>query len=241
MRKFNRKNDDPREILLETNFIDSADGSCLVGYGETKVICTASIDENIPGWLKDKNSGWITAEYGMLPASTDSRNRRESKSGKQSGRSVEIQRLIGRSLRSVVDLNKLSGYQIIIDCDVIKADGGTRTASITGGFVALDIALKKLIKNHLLKNNPIKDFIAAISCGIVNGDIMVDLDYSEDSIADVDANFVIARNSGFSELQISGEEKTFTQEDIVKMLEKSTTTAKKIFQIQENVIKKTKI
>ncbi len=241
MRKFNRKNYDPREISLDTNFINTADGSCLVSFGDTKVICTASIDEDIPRWLKDKNTGWITAEYCMLPASTSSRNRRESKLGKQGGRTVEIQRLIGRSLRSVVNLGKLNGLQIIIDCDVIQADGGTRTASVTGSFVALNLAVKKLLHKNIIKNNPIEDYIAAISCGIVEGEIMVDLDYFEDSRADVDANFVISRNSGFSEVQISGEEKTFDHESIYKMLEKSVIVAKKIFQIQENAIKNTKI
>ena len=241
MRKFNRKNYDPREISLDTNFINTADGSCLISFGDTKVICTASIDEDIPRWLKDKKTGWITAEYCMLPASTSSRNRRESKLGKQGGRTVEIQRLIGRSLRSVVNLGKLNGLQIIIDCDVIQADGGTRTASVTGSFVALNLAVKKLLNNNIIKDNPIKDYIAAISCGIVEGEIMVDLDYFEDSRADVDANFVISRNSGFFEVQISGEEKTFDHESVYKMLEKSLIVTKKIFKIQENAIKKTKI
>ena len=163
----------------------------------TKVVCTASIDEDLPKWLREKKAGWITAEYGMLPGSTNSRNKRESKIGKQSGRTIEIQRLIGRSLRSVVDLEKLAGYQIIIDCDVLQADGGTRTASITGGYVALCLAIKKFVQKGLIKKNPIKDFVAAISCGIVNEKILVDLDYDEDSAAQVDANFVLSKNRGF--------------------------------------------
>ena len=151
MRKFNRKNDEPRKISVEVDINKNADGSCIINYGMTKVICTASIDEDIPKWLREKKTGWITAEYGMLPGSTNSRNKRESKIGKQSGRTVEIQRLIGRSLRSVVDLEKLTGYQIIIDCDVLQADGGTRTASITGGYVALCLAIKKFVQKGLIK------------------------------------------------------------------------------------------
>ncbi len=238
MRKFNRKNDQVREISIEKDFSANADGSCLVSYGNTKVICTATIDEDVPKWLKNRNSGWITAEYGMLPGSTNSRNKRESKLGKQSGRTVEIQRLIGRSLRSVVDLDKIEGYQIIIDCDVLQADGGTRTASITGGYVALCSALGKMLKNKFIKENPIQECVAAISCGIVNGSIMIDLDYDEDSNADVDANFVIAEKSGFSEVQITGEEKTFTRESISEMIALSQVAAEEIFNIQKNVIDK---
>ena len=145
MRKFNRKNEQTREIVIEREFSKNSDGSCLICFGDTKVICTASVDDEAPKWIKDKKSGWITAEYGMLPGSTNSRNRREAKSGKQSGRTVEIQRLIGRSLRSIVNLKELNGFQIIIDCDVLQADGGTRTASITGGFVAMSLAIKKLL------------------------------------------------------------------------------------------------
>lgn len=237
MRKFNRKNDESREISIETDFTKNAHGSCLVNFGQTRVICNASIVEEIPKWIKNKNNGWITAEYSMLPASTSSRNRRESKTGKQTGRTIEIQRLIGRSLRSIVDLEKLNGYQVIIDCDVIEADGGTRTASITGGFVALNLALNNFVKKGTLKTNPIKDYIAAISCGIVDGQVMVDLDYSEDSRAEVDANFVITRNSGFSEVQISGEEYTFSNNSILEMLKKSEIVIKKVFEIQENVLK----
>ena len=238
MRKFNRKNDQAREITLEKDFSANADGSCLVSYGNTKVICTATIDADIPKWLKDRESGWITAEYGMLPGSTNSRNKRESKLGKQSGRTVEIQRLIGRSLRSVVNLNKIKGYQLIIDCDVLQADGGTRTASITGGFVALCSAFSKMLKNKHINETPVKDCVAAISCGIVNGFIMIDLDYDEDSNADVDANFVIAEKSGFSEVQITGEEKTFNYKSIGEMITLSQAAAEEIFNIQKNVIDK---
>ena len=236
MRKFNRKNDQSREITIKVDINGNAHGSCIVSYGMTKIICTASIDEDIPRWLRDKKMGWVTAEYGMLPGSTNIRNKRESKAGKQSGRTVEIQRLIGRSLRSVVDLKKLHGFQVIVDCDVIQADGGTRTASISGGFVALNLALRKFISEGIIKKNPVKDIVAAISCGIINNKVLLDLDYNEDSCAQVDANFVISKNSGFSEIQISGEETTFNQASINEMIEKSKAAAEKIFIIQENAI-----
>ena len=173
----------------------------------------------------------------MLPGSTNTRNKRESKLGKQAGRTIEIQRIIGRSLRSVVDLKKLVGFQIIVDCDVIQADGGTRTASITGGFVALSLALKKYVNKGILKSDPIRENIAAISCGIVKGTVMVDLDYEEDSSAEVDANFVISEKSGFSEVQITGEEKTFCSNSINEMLDKSQSVIKEIFKIQKDAIK----
>jgi len=237
VRKFNRKNDETRKISVEVDINKNADGSCIINYGMTKVICTASIDEDIPKWLREKKTGWITAEYGMLPGSTNSRNKRESKIGKQSGRTVEIQRLIGRSLRSVVDLEKLTGYQIIIDCDVLQADGGTRTASITGGYVALCLAIKKFVQKGLIKKNPIKDFVAAISCGIVNEKILIDLDYDEDSAAQVDANFVLSENSGFSEIQISGEENTFNLNSVTEMIAKTERSMKNIFKIQKDAIK----
>ena len=237
MRKFNRKNDEPRKISVEVDINKNADGSCIINYGMTKVICTASIDEDIPKWLREKKTGWITAEYGMLPGSTNSRNKRESKVGKQSGRTVEIQRLIGRSLRSVVNLEKLTGYQIIIDCDVLQADGGTRTASITGGYVALCLAIKSFVQKGLIKKNPIKDFVAAISCGIVNEQILIDLDYDEDSAAQVDANFVLSKKSGFSEIQISGEENTFNLNSVTEMISKTERCMKNIFKIQKDAIK----
>ena len=224
-------------ISLEVGVNKNADGSCVINYGMTKVICTASIDEDVPKWLREKKTGWITAEYGMLPGSTNSRNKRESKIGKQSGRTVEIQRLIGRSLRSVVDLEKLTGYQIIIDCDVLQADGGTRTASITGGYVALCLAIKKFVQKGLIKKNPIKDFVAAISCGIVNEKILIDLDYDEDSAAQVDANFVLSKKSGFSEIQISGEENTFNLNSVIEMIAKTEKSIKNIFKIQKDAIK----
>ena len=237
MRKFNRKNHELRKISIEVDINNNAHGSCIIRYGMTKVVCTASIDEDLPKWLREKKAGWITAEYGMLPGSTNSRNKRESKIGKQSGRTIEIQRLIGRSLRSVVDLEKLAGYQIIVDCDVLQADGGTRTTSITGGYVALCLAIKKFVSRGLIKKNPIKDFVAAISCGIVNEKILVDLDYAEDSAAQVDANFVLSKTSGFSEIQISGEENTFNLESVKEMIDKTEKSMKHIFKIQKDAIK----
>ena len=238
MRNFNRKNNQIRPISIKKNFNINADGSCLICLGNTKVICTATFETEVPPWLKNKKSGWLTAEYGMLPASTDSRNRREAKHGKQTGRTVEIQRLIGRSLRTVLDLTTFPSGQFIIDCDVIQADGGTRTASITGAYVALALAVKKLLKKGVLTKNPIKDSLAAISCGVINGNILVDLDYTEDSMADVDANFVFAKKMGVSEVQISGEKTTFNLKTISQMLKLSLESTKEIFRLQEKIIGK---
>ena len=237
MRKFNRKNFEIRNIKIEKNFIKNADGSCLISYGETRVICTAIIDDDVPNWLKNTGGGWITAEYSMLPGSTSLRNKREAKSGRQSGRTTEIQRLIGRSLRSVVDLKNIGGKSIFIDCDVIEADGGTRTASITGGFVALNLALRKLLNSKEILANPIKDSVAAISCGVVDGQVMIDLDYSEDSKADVDANFVLTEKSGFSEIQATGEESTFSEKTLLNMMGMVNSASKTIFNIQKNAFK----
>ena len=238
MRNFNRKNNQIRPISIKKNFNINADGSCLICLGNTKVICTATFETDVPPWLKNKQSGWLTAEYGMLPTSTDSRNRREAKQGKQTGRTIEIQRLIGRSLRTVLDLKAFPSGQFIIDCDVIQADGGTRTASITGAYVALALAVKKLLKKGILKKNPIKDSLAAISCGVVNGNTLVDLDYTEDSMADVDANFVFAKKMGVSEVQISGEKTTFNLKAVNQMLKLSFESTKEIFRLQEKIIGK---
>ena len=238
MRNFNRKNNQIRPISIKKNFNINADGSCLICLGNTKVICTATFETDVPPWLKNKQSGWLTAEYGMLPTSTDSRNRREAKQGKQTGRTVEIQRLIGRSLRTVLDLKAFPSGQFIIDCDVIQADGGTRTASITGAYVALALAVKKLLKKGVLTKNPIKDSLAAISCGIINDNILVDLDYTEDSMADVDANFVFAKKMGVSEVQISGEKTTFNLKAVNQMLKLSFESTKEIFRLQEKIIAK---
>ena len=236
MRKFNRKKDQIRDMVIDPNVNKNADGSCIIKLGNTHIICTASYESDVPAWLKQKNSGWLTAEYGMLPGSTSTRNKREAVKGKQSGRTVEIQRLIGRSLRTIINLKKLNGGQFILDCDVIQADGGTRTASISGAFVALSLAVKKLLDKKVLTENPIIDSISAISCGILDNEVYVDLDYSEDSVADVDANIILTKNSGISEVQASGEGSTFNFDQLSQMIEISENAAKLIFEIQEKAI-----
>ena len=198
-----------REISFEKNVNIHADGSCLVKFGNTHVLCLATIDEKVPHWLKNTGKGWVTAEYGMLPRSTNTRMDREAAKGKQSGRTQEIQRLIGRSLRSIVDLSNLGERQIKIDCDVIQADGGTRTASISGGFISLYLAIEKLKNNYNLQKPIIKNFIGAVSTGIVENKALLDLDYREDSEAQVDANFVICDSDEISEIQVTGEESFF--------------------------------
>ena len=200
-----------RNISFEINVNLHAEGSCFVKFGNTHIICTATIDDKSPAWLKNTGKGWVTAEYGMLPRSTNTRIDRESAKGKQSGRSQEIQRLIGRSLRSITNLENLGERQIKIDCDVIQADGGTRTASISGGFVALYLAIKKSIEKI------IKDFIGAVSTGIINNQAILDLDYKEDSSAQVDANFVICESGKIAEIQVTGEEYFFTYDQFEKL------------------------
>ena len=211
MRK-DRNFDQLRDVTFETNVNIHAEGSCLVKFGNTHVLCTASIDEKTPPWLRNSGKGWVTAEYGMLPRSTNTRIDREAARGKQSGRTQEIQRLIGRSLRSVTNLKELGERQIKIDCDVIQADGGTRTASISGGFVALYQAIEKLKKNYNIQQKIIKNYVAAISVGIVDNKPCLDLDYEEDSAAQVDANFVICDNEKLSEIQVTGEEFFFSSD-----------------------------
>ena len=211
MRK-DRNFDQLRDVTFETNVNLHAEGSCLVKFGNTHVMCTASIDDKTPPWLRNSGKGWVTAEYGMLPRSTNTRIDREAARGKQSGRTQEIQRLIGRSLRSVTNLQELGERQIKIDCDVIQADGGTRTASISGGFVALYQAIEKLKKNYNIQQRIIKNYVAAISVGIVDNKPCLDLDYEEDSAAQVDANFVICDNEKLSEIQVTGEEFFFSSD-----------------------------
>lgn len=217
-RSFNRAADGLRPITLTPDSSRHAEGSCLVEFGHTKVLCTASIETGVPHFLRNTGSGWVTAEYGMLPRATNSRNPREAAKGKQSGRTQEIQRLIGRSLRTTIDLEKLGERQIVIDCDVIEADGGTRTASITGGFVALSRAIQHLMKKGELKQNPLLDPVAAISCGIVSGVALLDLDYTEDSSAEVDANIIMTASGEIVELQMSGEESTFSEAQLAELL-----------------------
>lgn len=208
-----------REISFETNVNLHAEGSCLVKFGNTHVLCTASIDEKTPPWLRNSGKGWVTAEYGMLPRSTNTRMDRESARGKQSGRTQEIQRLIGRSLRSIVSLENLGERQIKIDCDVIQADGGTRTASISGGFVALYQAVRLIQKNYNIAKPIIKEFIGAVSAGIINEQPNLDLDYNEDSNAQVDANFVICESGKIAEIQTTGEEYFFSRDQFNNLFE----------------------
>jgi ribonuclease PH len=207
-----------RLVTLTPNISRNAEGSCLVEFGHTRVHVTASVDEFVPPFLRNTGSGWVTAEYGMLPRATHSRNPREAAKGKQSGRTQEIQRLIGRSLRTAVDLKLLGERQIVIDCDVLEADGGTRTASITGGYVALALAMRTLMQRGALKKNPLLHPVAAISCGIVNGTALLDLNYEEDSSAEVDANLVMNGSGRIIEVQMSGEEATFTRAEMDAML-----------------------
>ena len=218
MRPSQRNNDALRTIRLTRHYTKHAEGSVLVEFGDTKVICTASVEESVPGFLKGKGKGWVTAEYGMLPRSTGSRMRRESAAGKQSGRTQEIQRLIGRSLRAVVDMEKLGERQIQIDCDVIQADGGTRTASITGAFVALHDAINGLIAQGKLTQSPLRDFVAAISVGIHQGEAVLDLDYLEDSDCETDMNVVMTGNGRFVEVQGTAEGEPFSEEEMASMM-----------------------
>ena len=218
MRPDNRNRDSLRSVSLEASVSRYAEGSCLAKFGQTHVLCTASVDENVPRWMKGKGKGWVTAEYGMLPRATHSRNSREAARGKQGGRTVEIQRLIGRSLRAAIDLEKLGERQIIVDCDVMQADGGTRTASITGAWVALYQACEGLVAQGLLKENPVTDNMAAVSCGIVDGECRLDLEYVEDSAAQADANFVLTETGGVIEIQASAEETPFTADEMSELI-----------------------
>ena len=226
-----------REISFEKNVNIHADGSCLVKFGNTHVLCLATIDEKVPHWLKNTGKGWVTAEYGMLPRSTNTRMDREAAKGKQSGRTQEIQRLIGRSLRSIVDLSNLGERQIKIDCDVIQADGGTRTASISGGFISLYLAIEKLKKNYNLQKPIIKNFIGAVSTGIVDNKAMLDLDYNEDSEAQVDANFVICDSDEISEIQVTGEEFFFNDNQFTEMFSLAKAGVKEIIFKQKEALK----
>ena len=225
-----------RNISFETNINLHAEGSCFVKFGNTQVICTASIDEKTPPWLKNSGKGWVTAEYGMLPRSTNTRIERESAKGKQSGRSQEIQRLIGRSLRSITNLENLGERQIKIDCDVIQADGGTRTASISGGFVALYLATEKLKDNYNIKKPIIKDFIGAVSAGIIDNQAALDLDYNEDSSAQVDSNFVICESGKIAEIQVTGEEYFFTYEQFTQIFSLAKQGVAEIIKKQKEIL-----
>ena len=235
-RPSNRNFDELRNISLEANFSPYAEGSCFAKFGKTHVLCTASVESKLPLWLRNSGKGWITAEYGMLPRSTHSRMDREVTKGKPSGRTQEIQRLIGRSLRSVVDLGKLAEFQIKIDCDVIQADGGTRTASITGAWVALYQAINFLLKSGKLSENPIIDQVAAISCGICENQELIDLDYEEDSSAETDGNFVMTSNNGIVEIQTTAEEKPFNKDQFQRLLNLAEIGTNNIFRIQKDTL-----
>ena len=235
-RPSNRNYNELRKIALEVDVSRYAEGSCMAKFGNTHVLCTASIENKLPPWLRNSGKGWITAEYGMLPRSTHSRIDREVTKGKPSGRTQEIQRLIGRSLRSTIDLAKLSEIQIKIDCDVIQADGGTRTASITGAWVALYQAIQTLLKSGKITENPILDQVSAISCGIWNNQEILDLDYEEDSDAETDGNFILTASNGIVELQTTAEKKPFNKEQFLNLLSLAELGTNKIFEIQRNVL-----
>ncbi|HMM15714.1 MAG TPA: ribonuclease PH [Parvibaculum sp.] len=218
MRPSGRQPHEMRHVSLERAVAKHAEGSCLVRFGDTHVLCTASLEDRVPPWLKGQGHGWVTAEYGMLPRSTHERMRREAASGKQSGRTQEIQRLIGRSLRAVVDLKGLGERQITLDCDVVQADGGTRTAAITGAWVALYDCIEWMRARSMLAASPIKDHVAAISCGLYQGQPVVDLDYAEDSEAETDANFVMTGRGGICEIQGTAEAEPFSEADFAKLM-----------------------
>jgi ribonuclease PH len=218
MRASGRAADSLRPIHLEPNVSKYAEGSCLVQFGDTHVLCTASVEQRVPSWLRDSGRGWITAEYGMLPRATAERTDREAARGRQTGRTQEIQRLIGRSLRAVTNLQGLAEMQVRVDCDVLQADGGTRTAAITGSWVALYLACQRLVKLGLLDEIPLIDHVAAVSCGLADGEALLDLDYQEDSNADADANFVLTGQGAIVEVQATAEQKAFSQEALLQLL-----------------------
>ena len=236
MRK-DRKFNEIRNISFQTNVNLHAEGSCLVKFGNTHVLCTASVDEKTPHWLKNSGKGWVTAEYGMLPRSTNTRIDREAKKGKQGGRTQEIQRLIGRSLRASTDLRSLGERQIRLDCDVLQADGGTRTAAITGAYVALYSSCQGLLKNDALEKLPIHETVAAVSCGLYNGEAILDLDYEEDSNAQADANFVLTASGQIIEIQGTAEGKSFSRNQFINLLDLARLGTKIIFQSQKAALK----
>mgnify|MGYP001188100423 CR=1 FL=1 len=227
-----RNYNEMRNIRFEPDVAVHAEGSCMAYFGNTAVLCTASVENRVPGWLRDTGAGWITAEYGMLPRSTHTRTDREAARGKQSGRTLEIQRLIGRSLRAVTALEKFGERQVRVDCDVLQADGGTRTASITGAYVALHQAFDRLQMEQLIDVSPLFAQVAAVSCGVVNGQVIVDLDYEEDSSAEVDANFILCSDGGLIEVQASGEGGPFTKEQFNKMLALAENSCLELFALQ---------
>ena len=236
MRPSGRAPDEMRAIDIQTGFTKHAEGSCLVSFGDTRVLVTASVEERLPPWLRGKGEGWVTAEYSMLPRATHTRGSREAAKGKQSGRTQEIQRLIGRSLRAVTDMKKLGERQITLDCDVIQADGGTRTASISGAWVALRLAVQKLMDAGAIKDYPLTEKVAAISCGIHNGVPVLDLDYIEDSGADADANFVLIEGGKIAEVQATAEGATYDEEALLRLLRLARLGCGQIFEAQAKAV-----
>jgi ribonuclease PH len=231
-----RRPDELRLVRFDLSFARHAEGSCLACFGDTQVLCTASVEEKIPPFLRNSGKGWVTAEYGMLPRSTHTRTDREAARGKQSGRTQEIQRLIGRSLRAVTDMTRLGERQIKIDCDVLQADGGTRTAAITGGYVALSLAIQGLLKAGKIAENPLIDQVAAISCGLYEGVPVLDLDYPEDSNADADANFVLTAGGGIVEIQGTAEKEPFNEAQLLELLRLARLGAGQLFAAQKAIL-----
>lgn len=238
MRPSGRRFDQLREITLEPGVSAHAEGSCLVKFGRTQVLCTASLEMGVPPFLKGSGKGWVTAEYGMLPRSTGERMRREAAAGKQSGRTQEIQRLIGRALRAVTDFSMMGERQIVLDCDVIQADGGTRTAAITGAFVALHKCFELMKRDQLIKSIPLKDHVAAISCGVHNGNCVLDLDYEEDSSAGTDANFVMTGKGHIVEVQGTAEGEPFTEETFTQLMSLARNGILQLVELQRKAISK---
>ncbi len=236
MRPSNRQPDEMRAIRITRNYTKHAEGSVLIEFGDTKVICTASVEERVPGFLRGKGQGWVTAEYGMLPRSTGSRMRREASSGKQGGRTMEIQRLIGRALRAGIDLKVLGENTISLDCDVIQADGGTRTASITGAWVALNDAIQHLLDKKAISKNPLNHQIASVSVGIYNGTPVLDLDYAEDSNAETDMNVVMNSDNGFIEVQGTAEGHPYSKDELNSMLALAEKGIGELFAVQQDAI-----
>lgn len=237
MRPSGRKFDEIREVIIDTeNVTKHAEGACIIKCGDTHVMCTATVEDKLPRWLQGKGEGWVTAEYGMLPRSTNSRMAREAARGKQSGRTQEIQRLIGRSLRAVVDLTKIPDIQVILDCDVIQADGGTRTASITGAYVALYKAFEHLLEIGAIEEMPFIDSVAAISCGIYNDEVVLDLDYAEDSKAEADTNFVLTGSGGIVEVQGTAEDKPFSEEQFLNLMKLAQKAVRELTDKQKSAL-----
>jgi ribonuclease PH len=236
MRPSGRAPDEMRVIEIQTGFTKHAEGSVLISFGDTRVLVTASVEEKVPPFLRGKGQGWVTAEYSMLPRATHTRGQREAAKGKQSGRTQEIQRLIGRSLRAVVDLQKLGERQVLLDCDVIQADGGTRTAAISGAWVALRLAVDKLIAAGTLVEDPISARVAAVSCGICEGTPVLDLDYVEDSAADADANFVLLEGGKIAEVQATAEGATYDEESLLRLLRLGRIGCERIFAAQAEAV-----